>query len=230
MQHSLLVLIAEVQRLKKIAQNEVMCQALVGSLEIIPSSKEIKFKCFRLLESKLEEKKGLKDEKDIIIMEYLVNISKRRSFWSLNDDILKITILTTNTLYPSRKIRRIRACTHQKTTNETSSIRRIQRNSIRRIQDIHSPTQLASRSSDHGNQGAPMRIGNSNRVDVETNKTIWGIIHSLVAFRKHDMILGRNIIINKKFSEFSFGKWDAEKNKALMEVEKEVNENKVYNA
>ncbi|GKB38713.1 hypothetical protein Tco_0883655 [Tanacetum coccineum] len=50
----------------------------------------------------------------LLIMEYLVNISKRRAFWSLNEDILKITILTTNTPYPSRKIRRIRACTHQR--------------------------------------------------------------------------------------------------------------------
>nr|GEV43765.1 hypothetical protein [Tanacetum cinerariifolium] len=50
----------------------------------------------------------------IIIIEYLVNISKRRAFWSLNEDILKITILTTNTPCPSRKIRRIRACTHQR--------------------------------------------------------------------------------------------------------------------
>ncbi|GKF11943.1 hypothetical protein Tco_0049869, partial [Tanacetum coccineum] len=41
----------------------------------------------------------------IVIMEYLVNISKRRAFWSLNEDILKITILTTNMPYPSRKIR-----------------------------------------------------------------------------------------------------------------------------
>ncbi|GJZ46535.1 hypothetical protein Tco_0594131 [Tanacetum coccineum] len=49
-----------------------------------------------------------------VIMEYLVNISKRRAFWSLNEDILKITILTTNTPYPSRKIRRICACTHQR--------------------------------------------------------------------------------------------------------------------
>ncbi|GJV08391.1 zf-CCHC domain-containing protein [Tanacetum coccineum] len=51
---------------------------------------------------------------NIVIMEYLVNISKRRAFWSLNEDILKITILKTNTPYPSRKIRRIRACTHQR--------------------------------------------------------------------------------------------------------------------
>ncbi|GJV67993.1 retrovirus-related pol polyprotein from transposon TNT 1-94 [Tanacetum coccineum] len=32
----------------------------------------------------------------------------------LGEDILKITILTPNTSYPSRKIRRIRACTHQR--------------------------------------------------------------------------------------------------------------------
>ncbi|GJX41256.1 retrotransposon protein, putative, ty3-gypsy subclass [Tanacetum coccineum] len=49
-----------------------------------------------------------------VITEYLVNISKRRALWSLNKDILKITILTTNTPYPSWKIRRIRACTHQR--------------------------------------------------------------------------------------------------------------------
>ncbi|GJV45268.1 hypothetical protein Tco_1429804 [Tanacetum coccineum] len=49
-----------------------------------------------------------------IIMEYLVKVSKRRAFWSLNEDILKITILKTNTSYPSRMIRRIRAFTHQR--------------------------------------------------------------------------------------------------------------------
>ncbi|GJY80259.1 hypothetical protein Tco_0493010 [Tanacetum coccineum] len=40
-----------------------------------------------------------------VIMEYLVNISKRRTFESLNEDILKIAILKTNTPYPSRRIR-----------------------------------------------------------------------------------------------------------------------------
>ncbi|GJU02764.1 hypothetical protein Tco_1113102 [Tanacetum coccineum] len=49
-----------------------------------------------------------------VIMEYLVKDSKRCPFWSLNEDILKITILKTNTPYPSRKIQRIRACTHQR--------------------------------------------------------------------------------------------------------------------
>ncbi|GKB08540.1 reverse transcriptase domain-containing protein [Tanacetum coccineum] len=47
-------------------------------------------------------------------MEYLVKVSKRRAFWSLNEDILKITILKTNTPYPSRKIRCICTCTHQR--------------------------------------------------------------------------------------------------------------------
>ncbi|GKF29556.1 hypothetical protein Tco_0095898, partial [Tanacetum coccineum] len=48
------------------------------------------------------------------IMEYLVKISKRRAFWSLNEDILKNIVLKTNTSYPSRKIRRIRARTRQR--------------------------------------------------------------------------------------------------------------------
>ncbi|GJU88729.1 hypothetical protein Tco_1301152 [Tanacetum coccineum] len=43
-----------------------------------------------------------------------LKVSKRHAFWSLNEDILKITILKTNTPYPSRKIRRICACTHQR--------------------------------------------------------------------------------------------------------------------
>ncbi|GJT43788.1 hypothetical protein Tco_0952503 [Tanacetum coccineum] len=47
---------------------------------------------------------------------------KRHAFWSLNEDILKIIVLTTNTPYPSRKIRRL--CLHSpETTKETSSIR-----------------------------------------------------------------------------------------------------------
>ncbi|GKE25058.1 putative reverse transcriptase domain-containing protein, partial [Tanacetum coccineum] len=49
-----------------------------------------------------------------VIMEYLAKVSKRCAFWSLNEDSLKVTILKTNTPYPSRKIQRIRACTHQR--------------------------------------------------------------------------------------------------------------------
>ncbi|GJU79014.1 hypothetical protein Tco_1276084 [Tanacetum coccineum] len=72
----------------------------------------------------------------LLIMEYLVNISKRRAFWSLNEDILKINdsdyqyavSIKEDMAYP---------CLHSpKTTKETSSIRRIQRRPIRRIEDI----------------------------------------------------------------------------------------------
>ncbi|GJS19054.1 hypothetical protein Tco_0413526 [Tanacetum coccineum] len=76
------------------------------------------------------------EEERSLIMEYLVNISKRRAFWSLNEDILKINdfdyqyavSIKEDTAYP---------CLHSpKTTKETSSIRRIQRRPIRRIEDI----------------------------------------------------------------------------------------------
>ncbi|GJV95695.1 hypothetical protein Tco_1547272 [Tanacetum coccineum] len=60
--------------------------------------------------TRLEEEKARKR----VIMEYLVKVSKRRAFWSLNEDILKITSLKTNTPYPSRKIHRISARTHQR--------------------------------------------------------------------------------------------------------------------
>ncbi|GJR44280.1 hypothetical protein Tco_1312383 [Tanacetum coccineum] len=69
-------------------------------------------------------------------MEYLVNISKRCAFWSLNEDILKINdseyqyavSIKEDTAYP---------CLHSpKTMKETSSIRRIQRRPIRRIEDM----------------------------------------------------------------------------------------------
>ncbi|GJZ57626.1 hypothetical protein Tco_0613120 [Tanacetum coccineum] len=60
-----------------------------------------------------------------VIMEYLVKISKKARILELKRRNMKITVLTTNTPYPSRKIRRICACTSLKTTKETRSIRRI---------------------------------------------------------------------------------------------------------
>nr|GEW01072.1 hypothetical protein [Tanacetum cinerariifolium] len=57
----------------------------------------------------------------VIIMEYLVKISKKARIRELKRGDLKITVLITNTSYPSRKIRRIRAYTSQKTTKETKS-------------------------------------------------------------------------------------------------------------
>ncbi|GKB44356.1 hypothetical protein Tco_0889298 [Tanacetum coccineum] len=71
-----------------------------------------------------------------VVMECLVNISKGRAFWSLNEDILKIYYsdyqyaisIKEDTAYP---------CLHSpKTTKERRSIRHIQKKSRRRIEDI----------------------------------------------------------------------------------------------
>ncbi|GJT35536.1 retrovirus-related pol polyprotein from transposon TNT 1-94 [Tanacetum coccineum] len=66
-----------------------------------------------------------------VIMEYLVKISKKARILELKRRNLKITVLTTYTPYPSRKIRRICACTSLKTTKEQHSIRRIKKKLIR---------------------------------------------------------------------------------------------------
>ncbi|GJR91044.1 reverse transcriptase domain-containing protein [Tanacetum coccineum] len=57
------------------------------------------------------------------IMEYLVKISKKARILELKQRHLKITVLTSYTPYPSRKIRRICACTSQETTKIQSPIR-----------------------------------------------------------------------------------------------------------
>ncbi|GJY12542.1 hypothetical protein Tco_0381851 [Tanacetum coccineum] len=59
-----------------------------------------------------------------IIMEYLVKISKKARILELKRRHLKKLTLTSYTPYPSRKIRRICACTSQKTTKDSRSIRR----------------------------------------------------------------------------------------------------------
>ncbi|GJW84380.1 putative reverse transcriptase domain-containing protein [Tanacetum coccineum] len=69
-------------------------------------------------------------------MEYLANISKRRAFWILNEDILKINDFD-NQYAISIKEYTAYPCLHSpKTTKERRSIRRIQKKSIRRIEDI----------------------------------------------------------------------------------------------
>ncbi|GKA00774.1 hypothetical protein Tco_0673439 [Tanacetum coccineum] len=84
----------------------------------------------------IESRKEYLLEEERVITEYLVNISKRRAFWSLNEDIFKIyyseyqyaVSIKEDTAYP---------CLHSpKTTKERRSIRRIQKKSIRRIEDI----------------------------------------------------------------------------------------------
>ncbi|GJU95083.1 hypothetical protein Tco_1319839 [Tanacetum coccineum] len=75
-------------------------------------------------------------ESNAFALEDLVNISKRRAFWSLNEDILKIN--DSDYQYAvSIKEDMANPCLHSpKTTKETSSIRRIQRRPIRRIEVI----------------------------------------------------------------------------------------------
>nr|GEU63242.1 DNA-directed DNA polymerase [Tanacetum cinerariifolium] len=66
-----------------------------------------------------------------VIMEYLVKISKKACILELKQIHLKITVLTSNTPYPLRNIRRIYAYTSQKTMKktmkETRSIRRLRK-------------------------------------------------------------------------------------------------------
>ncbi|GJT51813.1 hypothetical protein Tco_0977970 [Tanacetum coccineum] len=78
--------------------------------------------------------KGLRRNQGLVIMDYLVKISKKARILELKRRYLKITILTSNTPYPSRKIQRIYACALLKTTKEQDPIRRIQRRPIHRIQ------------------------------------------------------------------------------------------------
>ncbi|GKD73774.1 hypothetical protein Tco_1332056 [Tanacetum coccineum] len=71
-----------------------------------------------------------------VIMEYLVNISKRRAFWSLNKDILKINDYGYQYAVSIKEDMAYQFLHSTKTTKETSSIRCIQRRPIRRIEDI----------------------------------------------------------------------------------------------
>ncbi|GKB03159.1 gag-pol polyprotein, partial [Tanacetum coccineum] len=71
-----------------------------------------------------------------LIMEYFENISKRRAFWSLNEDILKI-YYSDYQYALSIKEDTAYLCLHlPKTTKERRSIRHIQKKSIRHIKDI----------------------------------------------------------------------------------------------
>nr|GEU60583.1 zinc finger, CCHC-type [Tanacetum cinerariifolium] len=59
----------------------------------------------------------------VVIMEYLMKISRKARILELKQRNIKNIVLTSNTPYPSRKIRRIYACTSLKTTKDQGSIR-----------------------------------------------------------------------------------------------------------
>nr|GEV14661.1 hypothetical protein [Tanacetum cinerariifolium] len=69
-------------------------------------------------------------------MEYLVKISKKARILELKRRYFKEYCSDNQYPVSIKKIQRIHACTHQKTTKETRAIRCIQRISIRRIKDI----------------------------------------------------------------------------------------------
>ncbi|GKC05206.1 hypothetical protein Tco_0996816 [Tanacetum coccineum] len=72
---------------------------------------------------------------NLVIKEYLVIVNNRRAFWNLIKDILKITILNTNTPYPSRRYG-VSVPELTKDHEGNKPIRRIQKKAIRRISDI----------------------------------------------------------------------------------------------
>ncbi|GJT06073.1 hypothetical protein Tco_0840535 [Tanacetum coccineum] len=74
------------------------------------------------------------DDKDDVIKEYLVKVNKRHAFWNLNEDMFKITILKTNTPYPSRRYG-VSVPELTKYHEGNKPISRIQKKAIRRIED-----------------------------------------------------------------------------------------------
>ncbi|GJT90380.1 hypothetical protein Tco_1079225 [Tanacetum coccineum] len=72
---------------------------------------------------------------NLVIKKYLVKVNKRHAFWSLNKDILKITILKTNTSYSSRRYS-VSMPELAKDHEGNKPIRHIQKKAIRRIKDI----------------------------------------------------------------------------------------------
>ncbi|GKE75943.1 hypothetical protein Tco_1542063 [Tanacetum coccineum] len=104
-------------------------------------------------------------------MEYLVKISEKARILELKRRHLKITVLTSNTPYPSRNIRRICACTSLKTTKEQDPIRHIQRRPIRRIQVMkikysgrYQTWSLLQETPDTPNYGVLVKISKKARI------------------------------------------------------------------
>ncbi|GJU58539.1 nucleotide-binding alpha-beta plait domain-containing protein [Tanacetum coccineum] len=109
-----------------------------------------------------------------VIMEYLVNISKRRTFWSLNEDILKINDSDNQYAVSVKEDTAYLCLDSPKTTKERRSIRRIQKNSIRRIQDIKELQEVMVEPILYDNmEKAPTESNlsiTSNDINIELNK------------------------------------------------------------
>ncbi|GJR98741.1 reverse transcriptase domain-containing protein [Tanacetum coccineum] len=102
--------------------NVVKTVYLYGTIKIIDRN-GISFKVNRQRLKKYHNEHTDVEDKEVVEFEQDTTLTKRRAFWRLNEDNLKITVLTTNTLYPSRKIRRICVCTHQRPQRKQAPIR-----------------------------------------------------------------------------------------------------------
>ncbi|GJY05706.1 putative ribonuclease H-like domain-containing protein [Tanacetum coccineum] len=93
-----------------------------------------------------------------LIMEYLMKISKKARILELKRRHLKITVLTSNTPYPSRKIRRICACTSLKTTKDQGSICRIKLCSMEVIKNGNSWVSVPQTAHENGTSVTKMSV------------------------------------------------------------------------
>ncbi|GJT28700.1 hypothetical protein Tco_0908975 [Tanacetum coccineum] len=117
---------------ERVAHQEAIREAVIEELDSIHAMIDADEELAAKLQAEEQEKFSIEENtrmlvemlKGKIIMEYLVKISKKARILELKRRHLKITVLTSNTPYPSRKIRRICACTSLKTTKEQDPIRR----------------------------------------------------------------------------------------------------------
>ncbi|GJU50126.1 hypothetical protein Tco_1219681 [Tanacetum coccineum] len=80
----------------------------------------------KAIDKQLKERRLMRSLKNfVVITEYLVNISKRHAFWSLNKDILKIIVLTTSTPLDENTnlIKELQASTDFALRNQKASIK-----------------------------------------------------------------------------------------------------------
>ncbi|GKA88231.1 hypothetical protein Tco_0809995 [Tanacetum coccineum] len=120
----------------------------------------------------------------LIIMEYMVKISKKARILELKRRNLKITVLTSNTSYPSRKIQRICACTSPKTIKDQGSIRR-DANPICTLGDYSKPSHEGNRNTIElpvGNNVKRRRISAGGKLRDRNAKESWALLEDLALY------------------------------------------------
>ncbi|GJS84785.1 hypothetical protein Tco_0751326 [Tanacetum coccineum] len=128
------------------------------------------------LESNKSNKQKIDEIIIAVILEYLVKISKKAHILKLKQRHLKITVLTSNTPYRSRKIRRICARTSLKTKKDQDPIRRSWSDSGEENEenDKDETCLMAQASSEVNFVGLTNRKLPRHKNDVEMVNTRWG--------------------------------------------------------